>query len=354
MRRCILTAVLGLLVAVLVSPAMAAHVSCGQVLTQNTVLDSDLTNCPGNGVVVSDGITLDLAEHTIDGQDRGYGVSIQPPASGPVSGVRVRHGKVREFADGLRIERVTGTFERLVLEDNAAAGARCVQTPLPDAILSELTVQNNATGIASDSCNIAVSRSVIQQNSGNGFDIGFTVFAIRDSGVWANGGYGAVLGAVNGTLADSSIYGNTAGGVAIFFAGVTVSGNTFGANGGNGLEIGFGSSSTVVENVASSNEAHGIRLEASSVARQNTANLNGADGLHVESGAQFELTGNRTDSNGDDGLDVDGPDGTLTGNVANRNTDLGIEAAPGTVDGGGNRARQNGNPLQCLNIACRK
>jgi parallel beta-helix repeat protein len=37
----------------------------------------------------------------------------------------------------------------------------------------------------------------------------------------------------------------------------------------------------------------------------------------------------------------------LTGNIANRNSDLGIEAAPGVIDAGGNRARRNGNTAQC-------
>jgi hypothetical protein len=34
-------------------------------------------------------------------------------------------------------------------------------------------------------------------------------------------------------------------------------------------------------------------------------------------------------------------------------TDLGIEAVAGVLDGGGNRALGNGNPLQCLKVVCR-
>ena len=43
----------------------------------------------------------------------------------------------------------------------------------------------------------------------------------------------------------------------------------------------------------------------------------------------------------------------ITRNVANDNGDLGIVAGAGTIDGGGNRAFGNGNPLQCIGIACR-
>jgi len=64
------------------------------------------------------------------------------------------------------------------------------------------------------------------------------------------------------------------------------------------------------------------------------------------------LKGNTASENGDDGIRVDAAETTLTRNTANFNHDLGIEAVPGVIDGGGNRARGNGNPLQCTNVAC--
>ena len=39
--------------------------------------------------------------------------------------------------------------------------------------------------------------------------------------------------------------------------------------------------------------------------------------------------------------------------IANHNHDLGIEAVPGVIDGGGNHAAGNGNPAQCINIDCK-
>jgi len=44
---------------------------------------------------------------------------------------------------------------------------------------------------------------------------------------------------------------------------------------------------------------------------------------------------------------------TVTRNIANHNHDLGIEAVPGVIDGGGNHAAGNGNPAQCVNIDCK-
>jgi len=54
----------------------------------------------------------------------------------------------------------------------------------------------------------------------------------------------------------------------------------------------------------------------------------------------------------DDGFDIKGRAATLTGNVAVRNGDLGIHALRGTIDGGGNVARNNGDPRQCVHISC--
>ena len=48
--------------------ALASHVGCGDTITTDTTLDSDLANCPNNGIVIgADNITLDLNGHTIDG-----------------------------------------------------------------------------------------------------------------------------------------------------------------------------------------------------------------------------------------------------------------------------------------------
>ncbi len=43
-------------------------VNCGDTLTHSVKLTADLTNCPGDGLVIgANGITVDLNGHTIDG-----------------------------------------------------------------------------------------------------------------------------------------------------------------------------------------------------------------------------------------------------------------------------------------------
>jgi len=69
-------------------------------------------------------------------------------------------------------------------------------------------------------------------------------------------------------------------------------------------------------------------------------NSNLANGILVDNGATGTLVvRNRAIGNGDDGIDVDAPATTLTRNIANHNHDLGIEAVPGVIDGGGNTPR---------------
>jgi hypothetical protein len=53
-----------------------------------------------------------------------------------------------------------------------------------------------------------------------------------------------------------------------------------------------------------------------------------------------------------DGIRVEAPGTTIRGNTATDNSDLGIDAVKNVIDGGGNHASGNGNPLQCVNVVC--
>jgi len=78
------------------------------------------------------------------------------------------------------------------------------------------------------------------------------------------------------------------------------------------------------------------------------------DGFDIDS--QTALVQNNTSTgNHDDGIGVgrNAANVTIRSNVANSNSDLGIQPIAGTaIDGGGNRASGNGDPRQCVRIAC--
>ena len=92
--------------------AQAAHVNCGDTITADTTLDSDLLDCRNNGIVIgADGITLDLNGHRVVGN----GKSVKKCPGGEFcdvgvlndghDDVTVRDGSVREFGFGVFVGR---------------------------------------------------------------------------------------------------------------------------------------------------------------------------------------------------------------------------------------------------------
>src|SRR4051812_20471300 len=91
--------------------AQASALSCGATITADTKLDSDLVNCPSDGLFIgADNITLDLNGHTIGGDgvpagsclDEGIcdlGISNE---SGH-AGVTIKGGAVRDFDIGVAV-----------------------------------------------------------------------------------------------------------------------------------------------------------------------------------------------------------------------------------------------------------
>jgi hypothetical protein len=78
------------------------------------------------------------------------------------------------------------------------------------------------------------------------------------------------------------------------------------------------------------------------------------DGFDIDSATAL-VQNNTSTSNHDDGIGVgrNASNVTIRSNVANSNTDLGIQPIAGTaIDGGGNRASGNGDPRQCVRISC--
>jgi len=113
-----------------VTVAGAATVACGQTITQNTVLDSDVGPCPvgANGIVVgADNITLDLNGHRVLGTpgtlNDGAGIYVFRR-----TGVTVKNGTVRDFDCGVAIEGGSGnTVTGIRAQDNigSVGATRC-------------------------------------------------------------------------------------------------------------------------------------------------------------------------------------------------------------------------------------
>jgi large repetitive protein len=133
-----------------------------------------------------------------------------------------------------------------------------------------------------------------------------------------------------------------------------VTANTIFANpSGAGVQILTGSANQITNNTLQSN-SNGIVLfpATNTTVSGNKATSHSARGIGIFTGSSGTiLTSNITNSNGT-GITSDDPTAKFTTNTADYNTGIGIDAEPGSIDGNGNKAQDNGDARQCTNIVC--
>jgi large repetitive protein len=386
--------------------ALASHVGCGDTITTDTTLDSDLIDCPNNGIVIgADNITLDLNGHTIDGD----ATPVDPCPEGQACDVGVvnlaghdrltiRGGTIQQFGVGVLVEGGAAhtRLHQLAANDNTDFGIIVAEST--DSVIEQTSMSDNGTSglilaasrgalVARNSVSgshgyalnfFEVEDSRIQDNKLDGNDHGLQMVAgssgniIRRNVVSHSAGSSIDLGdgAVANRIERNRLIDNGDGIIVVEVQDTLISRNIltgtgsfgFPDTGGFGIVVDGADRTTLDRNILTGGRGPAIFvtvLEAPTVPEDNvvsrnvvTSNL--GDGILVDSGATGTLlVRNIASRNGDDGIDVDVPATTLTHNIANRNRDLGIEAVPGVIDGGGNRAAGNGNPAQCTNIECR-
>lgn len=313
------------------------------MLTQDTTLDSDLVNCPGHGVVIgASGITLDLAGHTIDGTyaSGSRGVNNR----GGHDGVTVKHGTIREF--GVSVDLLNqrgGELGHLV-----ADGLILVQES-PD-IRVERNVVGGGIQVIGDSDRVLITRNDVDRAffvQGGLPPIGtlgppfFPVFpddVIIDRNTIRP--FMSLTQAPNASVTRNQVLGSPADEAP---AGIHIRGSLGGG--------------TLADRNEVSGDTVGIAVSnTDAILTRNLVSDNDMDGIQVVNAFRpvpgIVVDRNRSERNGDDGIDVDVP-ATISNNFANFNGDLGIEAVPGVTDGGGNKASGNGNPAQCVGVRCK-
>jgi parallel beta-helix repeat protein len=307
------------------------------VITQDTKLDSDLLNCPGDGIVIgADGITLDLNGHLIDGTGfptSGAGVDNNAGRDG----VTITGGRIQQFAAGVQLTNASdNVITRLTV--TASPIGISVQGDSDRNVISRNAIDGGGIGLLGDTDANLIERNTIANPIGPGIQVlnGFPLTPPEQNRVERN----TVTGGGEGISLDGAI--ETA------VERNTVSGTQ------RGISV-TGFRNRIFQNAVSNNQSgivFGQAFETGVV--KNDVSGNTGDGINVGSVAQNTLLDqNTTNRNGDDGIDVESASTTLTQNTANFNADLGIEAVPGVTDGGGNKARGNGNPDQCLNVTCK-
>jgi parallel beta-helix repeat protein len=352
-------------------PSSASHVSCGDMITADTTLDSDLTGCPSNGIVIgADDITLDLNGHTIAGD--GEPVRRCPRRefcdTGVVNdghdGVTVRGGSVREFCAGVFIGRA---------HQNQVVGVSSSRNRFFGFVIAESSrsVVRNSAGNDNpqpDGDGIGIFASRRLRIVGNAFRRNALGMHVEDSTDVVIEGNRFSRNADMGILMEANrnqVRGNrcSRNGECIVVApgnrNVVAGNRSFRDNGGIAIEKGRGN--LVARNVVLHARWEGILLGineppiggAANIARGNLVRRGRNGFLVAENDRDGVLRRNTAIGAADDGFDVESNSATLRGNRALRNGDLGIEAVRSVLDAGGNSARQNGDPRRCTHIRCR-
>jgi parallel beta-helix repeat protein len=128
-----------------------------------------------------------------------------------------------------------------------------------------------------------------------------------------------------------------------------------------GIAVEKGRGNVVARNLVVATRYSGIRVGVArppigslgTLVRGNVVEAAGRNGFEVNRRDRHSrLVGNLARGAHDDGFDLASRSVKLANNRANRNADLGIEAVPGVIDAGGNRARDNGDVRQCTVVWC--
>ncbi|HEX7290473.1 MAG TPA: NosD domain-containing protein [Conexibacter sp.] len=364
MRSKVLIALMSAALAGTASSAAAARPQpqphCGDVITHSVTLTQDL-DCSllvrGAALTVgADGVTLDLGGHRLFGGFSGTGI-----AAAGFDDVVVRNGTIDDFGRDVVLTDVNGAQLRALAAESADTALAL--TRVHDAQLASVRTRFvGERGLElqeSSGVRIADSRIVGQTTGASVVDSQDTVI-VRTT---ISGEDGLSLFDSDGSrIADSFLLGD------FDAARVTGADNELVRDEFISAQLGFGRSLVLTgdRNVVRDGTFHPgfspqpeIDLVSGSgnVLRGNAlpgpvGTDDPKDGILVEAGAlDTRLVENVVSGYTDDGIDVESAATTLRGNVANDNGDLGIEAVPG-VQGHGNLASGNGNPLQCTGVVC--
>jgi parallel beta-helix repeat protein len=345
--------------------------ACGDTITRDTRLSLNLRDCPGDGLVIgADGITLDLDGHSVDGDSSGDDVGIEVAGH---HGVTIANGSVREFGEGVLV--LGGGDIAIQGMESADAGHGGITVDGSRGVVVEGNVVRGAVAgiIVSRSDTVRVGANRVSASALGGIPVFASQHVVVAGNTVTTSPDDAGIGLFDGS-AQSQVTGNRvtrSGAGVVLNDGATenrVAGNVLSRD-DSGVIVDVGThDNRVVDNTIEDSAFEGIAVVGSDgnlVARNRVARNGGVDaagGIVVmpwpdDASATSDanvLADNAALDNGGDGIRVaEGQTGNLVrGNEADRNSRLGIDAAPGTLDGGGNRAQRNGDPRQCLGVVC--
>jgi parallel beta-helix repeat protein len=365
--------------------ALASHVGCGDTITTDRTLDSDLINCQNNGIVIgADGVTLDLNGHLVDGDGTEFSgcnpkkeICDVGVANDGFDEVTVMHGRVRGFGLGVLV----GTSTTGKVRKNRVIGISSLRNRFVGVAIFSATggLVRNSSGsnslarhggvglILGETSGVRVVGNLFEGNS----DHGLFVVSSAHSLIKKNQVSRTATGIFLEDSDRNQVRGNRSfdvgeGILVVKGEGDVIAGNRVadiggrGKGGGVGISVAGGRDNSITQNSVADARlgvllgfAHPPVGSFGNRVLGNVVNNSGKDAFRIETKVrQTFLKDNKALAAGDDGFDIKNGSTKLTGNRAFRNADLGIEALLGVKDGGANIARHNGDPRQCTNITC--
>jgi parallel beta-helix repeat protein len=307
-------------------PASAGPVACGETITADTTLESDLVDCPNNGIIIgADDITLDLNGHMIDGDDvlvdscpKNEACDVGVLNDGH-NGVTITGGTVKEFALGALVFSARRNILRgLTTFEHVFGGFTLVQV-----------VRSSVRG------------STASQNAGPDSGVGITLFESNNNRIVGNAFFDNRELGIHLILSDRNY----------------VAKNRVRDNPEDGIIL-QGDGNKIVDNRVVRNSI-GVTIfqkparAVGNVVARNHVRRGPRGGIYVDSVPERTvIKRNHVFRTGRHGILIGNPTTIVTRNEARYNDDLGIKAVKGVIDGGGNRASGNGNRRQCVNISC--
>jgi parallel beta-helix repeat protein len=251
-----------------------AQVACGDTITANVVLASNL-DCTGTGLIVgADKVTIDLNGFTLrgDGEPGDLGID----NGGGFDRLRIENGRIETFDDGISIG---GDAQQASIDGIEVFGC------LGDGI------------DLNDSDGTRIVGTLVTANGGAGLQIGggATGNRFEKSAAVGNVGPGVRIEGSGNSVLKSELTLNEDG-VQVLGEDNTVSGSSAYRNEDDGIEI-RGGGAEVVKNASFGNLGEGIEVDdaADAVLERNTASGNGENGIWVDGGsARARLARNTT------------------------------------------------------------
>ena len=363
------------------------RVHCGEIIRADTVVANDLHGCADIGLAIgAPGITLDLNGHTVEGNGKPVDdcPEVEPCNSGITNsqidggevvngpgfaGVTIENGTVRGFA-GVGVYEFGVSNNRIRKLTVAGTDDGVIFTRSTTSQVDHVAVTGfQFVGfVTSHSHGIAVLNSSASDAPGI---YGFLFNDVYDSLLRRNrsadvpdaDGVALVNGSQHDTVRANTVVGD-GGGIAVDdSASNLVTENHVHDNLFIGIYANNGDSNRISDNFIARNSdgsAGGLVIDSDDNGTSDANHLTGntvlgnvGDGILITPGQLgTRIEGNLTNNNSGDGIDAQSATTAVTANDSIHNGALGIEAAAGSTDGGGNHAAANGDPRQCVGVVC--